>query len=101
MSTVTIQNAEGKTIHTSGNLRGILDHARRELVREVHIRPLAIGGGRMSLIFENGDSCAVDFADYAVLRHWVMRRKWFQGVPLWVCGMRSGEVNPRHTHLSV
>jgi hypothetical protein len=98
---VTIQNAAGKTIHTSKNLRGLLDHMRREMVREIHICPLIIGGGLLSVIFENGDSCAVEFADYAVLRHWVIGKKWFQGVPLWVCGMRSGEVNSRHTHLSV
>jgi len=97
---VTIQNPTGQTIRTSRNLRGLLEHMRRELVLEVHIRPLAIGGGRLSVIFVNGDSCATEFADYAVLRHWVARRKWFQGVPLYVQGQRSGAVNPRHTHLS-
>jgi hypothetical protein len=97
---VTIQNKEGATIHTSQNLRGLLEHMRRELVMEIHIRPLATGGGRISVLFSNGDSCATDFADYGVLCHWVISRKWFQGVPLWVQGSRSGEVNPRHTFLS-
>jgi hypothetical protein len=97
---VTIQNAAGQTIHTSRNLRGLNEHLRRALVQEVHIRPLAIGGGRLSVIFANGDSCAVEFADYDILRHWLAPKKWLQGVPLWVCGQRSGEVNRRHTHLS-
>lgn len=97
---MTIQDAAGKTIHTSQNLRGLNEHMRRALVQEVHIRPLAIGGGRLSVIFVNGDSCAVEFASYEVLRHWIARKKWLQGVPLWVCGHRSGEVNPHHTHLN-
>src|SRR4051812_27717409 len=68
---VTIQNAAGETIHISQNLRGLNEHLRRALVAEVHIRPLAIGGGRLSVIFVNGDSCAVEFASYEVLRHWI------------------------------
>lgn len=97
---VTIQNKEGKTIHTSQNLRGLLEHMRRESVMEIHIRRLEMGGGGILVLFNNGDSCSTEFSSYRVLRHWVISRKWFQGVPLWVQGSRSGEVNPRHTFLS-
>lgn len=77
---------DGKVIHTSQNLRGVIEHARRVYVVSVHVehddkgRPISAldgGGYQVTFQFGNGDVCHTEFADWRVLVQWIKaRRSW-------------------------
>jgi hypothetical protein len=70
---IEIKNSIGNVIHTSQNLRGIVAHNRRQIVELCHIAPLSNGGAIVTVLWKNGDSCVVKFADFGVAKLWASK----------------------------
>lgn len=67
---------QGKVIHRSRNLRGLLDYARRNSVQAVSINRLP-EGAMLIVRFFNGATCSTAFADCSVCIGWIKaRRSW-------------------------
>lgn len=63
-------------IHSSKNLRGLLDHARRTPVISAEIDKTS-GGANLTVHYLNGTTGLAKFADYKVCQNWVLsRRSW-------------------------
>jgi len=77
---IEIVNADGKVIHRSRNLRGILDHARRTWIEEAVARPAPEGRGFLRVTFGDGSTCQTEFADFTVLCWWLRSRRSWAGV---------------------
>ena len=74
---IEIVNRNGKVIHRSKSLRGILDHGRRSLVEAAVAIPLQHGKGALWVLYADGCRCRAEFADYTVLCDWLRsRRSW-------------------------
>jgi len=81
---IEILDKTGRVIRRSKNLRGILDHARREYVVEARVEhdpadlPLQRRDGyRVTFVYGNGDSAVAHFADWRVFIQWIHnRRSW-------------------------
>lgn len=78
MGTV-ITNAEGREIRRSRNLRGLLDHARREVPETARLEPSASDSWAwiLTVNFANGDSAVSIWQDWTVCADWLAgRRAW-------------------------
>lgn len=78
---VEILNSSGKVIRTSCDLRGLSAHMRRVRVKSVYICRTRDPkeGGKIRVVFKNGDTCQTVFASFAVMCDFVRTRKRFQG----------------------
>jgi hypothetical protein len=78
--TTQIYNKENELIRTSRNLRGLLDHARRELPVTVDLRETERGYFDLRVGFLNGDYAWSRWASWRVAADWLRaRRSW--GLP--------------------
>jgi hypothetical protein len=83
--TVKIRDASGRVIHTSRNLRGILDYSRGRcvIVERVDLFPLKHSeGGTMGITWNTGATCITDFASYRVMVEWAKARRCFKGAEI-------------------
>lgn len=73
-----IYNAAGELIRQSANLRGLLEHARRELPITVECGAADVDGNYpIRVHFLNGDYAWTRFADWRVAGDWfAARRNW-------------------------
>lgn len=77
---VNIKDKNGLIIHTSKNLRGLLEHFRRVEVKEYILVPNAFDySGTLSICFVNGDYCVTNFASFVVMEIWCNRRRALKG----------------------
>lgn len=90
---VEIRNKKGDVISTSRNLAGLVRKFGREPVKVIGISPI-VDGGKLMVLFRNGDSCETNFADYNVLCHWLGNRRNLRGVPLVIRGQKWGKIGP-------
>jgi sugar phosphate isomerase/epimerase len=70
---------DNRVIHTSKNLRGIMDHARRVGVDEVVCiqgPQYAENTGDYRVQFSDGSHCWGQFASYQVMLEWFKARRW-------------------------
>lgn len=77
--TVRIFAPQGHQIRQSRNLRGLLDHARRNVPQAAALypHPKAPGFSLLIVTFDNGDTCASKWADWRVCADWLAaRRSW-------------------------
>ena len=75
-SVVNIHNKSGTIIHTSRNLRGFLDHARRSAPSMARVFR-GMWSAVLLVKFDNGDYGSSEFADIDVCINWVQsRRSW-------------------------
>jgi hypothetical protein len=77
---IHIMDTNGNTIHTSRNLRGILDHARRVGIERASVLPKGHtedDEGCLIVNFADGSMCITIFVSYTVLCNWLRaRRSW-------------------------
>lgn len=79
-----IYSADNMLIHTSRNLRGILDHARRTPVTGAMVEHTS-GGAKLTVNYLDGSTGFANFADHKICHDWVLsRRSW---------GLRKTEMN--------
>lgn len=65
-----------KVVARSRNLRGLLDYARKEPPVSAAVNKTPTGG-RLTVFFNDGALCHVEFADYSVACGWIAgRRSW-------------------------
>ena len=87
-----VRDMHGNIIRRSRNLAGIRAHAARHAIKKIGVsRNLdGSGGGRLCVLFVNGDSYETNFADYGVMcRHFLASRRSWYSVPLEICGKPS------------
>ena len=77
---IEIYSREGKVIHRSRNLRGILDHARKVGIQSATGELLAHGRGRLLVRFGDGSAAEAQFASFTVLERWLHSRRSWAGV---------------------
>ena len=89
-----IRNREGDIIRRSRNLRGFVTHLgkTRSPVKMLDIGRLAEGGGRLCVLWENGDSYETNFASIDVLTDWVFHRRNLRGSPYSLNGIPAGHL---------
>ena len=76
-SMVEIHNREGRVIHRSRNLRGILDHGRTVGIQSATGELLPHSRGRLLVHFGDGSTAEAQFASFTVLERWLhSRRSW-------------------------
>lgn len=88
---VRIIAPDGAYLHQSRNLRGLLDHARRDTPVSVTITPdpAPYTGATARIVFRSGAYCRVSFASSAVCRLFFDTRK--QRAPAWrECTLTTG-----------
>ena len=74
---IYITNTAGRVVRRSGNLRGIVDHAGRFVVRKCVASEGPQGEYMLKVFYDNGDVARAVFADWRVLVDWVRsRRSW-------------------------
>lgn len=71
---VNILNEDGEVIHTSGDLRAIVDHNRRACVELCYIvELLPEHDAILAVVWMNGDSCITHFNSFTVAQQWAKR----------------------------
>lgn len=89
---VQIHNQAGEVISTSHNLRGIIANLA-EPVKSVMIQQTnGSHSGQLFIEWKNGDYVHTDFASIGLMCGWILNRRNLRNVPLWINGIRSGEV---------
>lgn len=68
-----IRDNNGKIIHTSRNLRGVLEYAGKHSALKVSCSKLTNGEGKLCILFDNFSSFETNFASYDVLVGFVKR----------------------------
>lgn len=82
-----IRNARGDILHTSRNLRGLLEHGRRVgapvsayIVQDHAATGSKIGAYVLRLFYPDGSQGWSRFADWRVCGQWLRARRAWQGV---------------------
>lgn len=74
---VEILGPSGVVVKRGGNLRAVLDHARKVGVQSVTLYGESDGGGLLVINYGDGNRTRTVFADYTVAAQWVLsRRSW-------------------------
>lgn len=77
---------QDRLVRQSRNLRGLIEHFRREIVERVEL----FTDGRYAVYFANGDYCSDSFASFRVMVEWFNHRRNLRGVPYSVDGVSNG-----------
>ncbi len=90
---------DGNPVSTSRNLRGIRAYVGKHSIKVLAIDTIADGEGQLSILFENGNSFATNFASFTVLKEWVRNWRNVYGAPLLVNTVDCGTVSYRNPAL--
>jgi hypothetical protein len=88
---IQIRDVNGNVVHTSRNLRGLLDQARRSPVRKVHWTGRPDGSAVLAVRYADGCHCETVFLSMLVCAKWCARRRnWPQATVTWPAGHLKG-----------
>jgi hypothetical protein len=98
MERIIIRDHNGNQVRSSRNLRGIVEHMRRRLVKVVGLSqilppdirerfPKTDGRGKLMILWEDGTSVETEFMSFGCLCEWVRARSWLRGSPLVIDGV--------------
>jgi hypothetical protein len=101
MKRIIIRDKEGDPVYSSRNLRGLRDFiGKGNLIKVVAIDLLEHQEGLLSVLFENGYSCQVNFASFFVLKNTVRNWRNMYGAPLVVNGVEHGSIEYKNWGLA-
>lgn len=88
-----IYDMNGSIVRKSHNLRGMLEHPNkaRTWVKSVQLDRIGAHGGKLTVIYGNGDHTSTVFADFAVMLDFVMWRNSWIGADITIDGNAIGE----------
>lgn len=86
---IQILDKNGKKIRFGKNLRVITRHItennkyhKLNLIKKIVLNKINNGGGKLLILWENGDSVETNFADYSVMENWAKNKRQFKGLSL-------------------